>query len=136
LRPADTSWNIEQRPFPGWKNLPEWLPQRASNLKGTGDGGFGYAARRAFSLTGRRGDRFRAKARNVATFLASRQNMPVSRRRYSATRVSPALLYVRDRLAIPWAYQVTLEGQRDSVEDGVPGVTRYLSSPELKSSFA
>jgi hypothetical protein len=37
----------------------------------------------------------------------------------AATRVDPAIVYFRDRLAIPWAYQVTLEGERDFVEDGV-----------------
>jgi predicted AAA+ superfamily ATPase len=36
-----------------------------------------------------------------------------------ASRVDPALSYFRDRLAIPWAYQVTLEGERDFVEKGV-----------------
>jgi len=28
-------------------------------------------------------------------------------------------VYFRDRLKIPWSYQVTLEGDRDFVEDGV-----------------
>jgi len=37
----------------------------------------------------------------------------------TASRVDPALLYFRDRLAIPWTYQVTLEGERDVVERGV-----------------
>jgi uncharacterized protein len=37
----------------------------------------------------------------------------------AATRVDPALVYFRDRLHIPWAYQVTLEGDRDFVEDGI-----------------
>ena len=36
-----------------------------------------------------------------------------------ASRPDPALLYFRDRLAIPWIYQVTLEGERDVVENGV-----------------
>jgi hypothetical protein len=31
----------------------------------------------------------------------------------------PAFVYFRDRLAIPWCYQVTLEGTRDFVENGV-----------------
>jgi len=35
------------------------------------------------------------------------------------TRIDPALTYYRDRLRIPWTYQVTLEGTRDFVEDGV-----------------
>lgn len=36
-----------------------------------------------------------------------------------ATQVEPALLFYRERLAIPWVYQVTLEGERDFVEKGV-----------------
>jgi predicted AAA+ superfamily ATPase len=34
-------------------------------------------------------------------------------------RVEPALRYYRDRLKIPWAYQVVLDGTRDFVQDGV-----------------
>ena len=34
-------------------------------------------------------------------------------------RVDPALVYFRDRLKIPWAYQLTLAGGRDFVQDGV-----------------
>jgi uncharacterized protein len=37
----------------------------------------------------------------------------------AAARVDPALAYFRDRLHIPWTYQVTLEGDRDFVEDGI-----------------
>jgi len=37
----------------------------------------------------------------------------------AGTRVDPALVYFRDRLAIPWAYQITLEGDRDFVENGI-----------------
>ncbi len=37
----------------------------------------------------------------------------------SATEPDPSLTYFRDRLAIPWVYQVTLEDQRDYVENGV-----------------
>lgn len=37
----------------------------------------------------------------------------------SAIEVDPALRYFRDRLRIPWAYQVTFEGERDFVDDGV-----------------
>lgn len=37
----------------------------------------------------------------------------------SATRVDPSLVYYKDRLRIPWAYQVTRTGTRDFVEDGV-----------------
>ena len=35
------------------------------------------------------------------------------------TRVDPSLLYFRDRLSIPWVYQVTLRGDRDFIDQGV-----------------
>ena len=34
-------------------------------------------------------------------------------------RVDPGIIYFRERLAIPWAYQLTLTGTRDFVEGGV-----------------
>lgn len=37
----------------------------------------------------------------------------------TATTVDPSLVYFRDRLRIPWAYQVVLEGHRDFVERGI-----------------
>ncbi len=37
----------------------------------------------------------------------------------SETRIDPSLTYFRDRLHIPFAYQVTLDGNQDFVEDGV-----------------
>ncbi|MFN8546130.1 MAG: DUF4143 domain-containing protein [Candidatus Binatia bacterium] len=37
----------------------------------------------------------------------------------SETRIDPALGYFRDRLRIPFAFQVVLDGTRDFVEDGV-----------------
>ena len=37
----------------------------------------------------------------------------------SDKRIDPALRYFRERLAIPWVYQVFLEGDRDFVQDGV-----------------
>lgn len=37
----------------------------------------------------------------------------------SETRIDPALAYFRDRLEIPWVFQVVLEGRRDFVEAGV-----------------
>ena len=48
----------------------------------------------------------------------------------SETRVDPALVYFKQRLAIPWAYQVTLEGTRDFVESGVRVVpaSRFLAA--------
>ncbi len=39
--------------------------------------------------------------------------------RLAATRVEPALRFFQERLAIPWAFQVVLEGERDFVQDGV-----------------
>ena len=49
----------------------------------------------------------------------------------AASRVDPALAYFRDRLEIPWAYQVTLEGDRDFVENGV----RVLPAAKFLSSL-
>jgi len=48
----------------------------------------------------------------------------------SESRVDPALLHFKERLAIPWAYQVTLEGGRDFVQDGVRVVpaSRFLAA--------
>lgn len=37
----------------------------------------------------------------------------------SATDLDPALTYYRDRLKIPWTYQVVLEGRRDFVQNGI-----------------
>ena len=37
----------------------------------------------------------------------------------SETRVDPALVHFKERLRIPWAYPITLEGGRDFVQDGV-----------------
>lgn len=37
----------------------------------------------------------------------------------SDREVDPSLIYYRDRLRIPWVYQVTCDGNRDFVEDGV-----------------
>jgi hypothetical protein len=48
----------------------------------------------------------------------------------SETRVDPALLHFKERLRIPWAYQVTREGGRDFVQHGVRVVpaSRFLSA--------
>jgi hypothetical protein len=35
------------------------------------------------------------------------------------TEIAPSLIYFRDRLKIPWAYQVVLESNRDFAQDGV-----------------
>jgi hypothetical protein len=37
----------------------------------------------------------------------------------TATTIEPSLIYFRDRLRIPWAYQVVLEGKRDFVQNGI-----------------
>jgi len=56
-----------------------------------------------------------------ADFLVTHKGRPwfAVEAKLAATRVDPALVYFRDRLKLPWAYQVTLEGERDFVEDGV-----------------
>ena len=35
------------------------------------------------------------------------------------TRIDPAARYYRDRLAIPWVYQVVADSGRDFVQDGI-----------------
>ena len=54
-------------------------------------------------------------------FLVSRGRKPwlAVEAKLSQGRVDPALVYLRERLRIPFAYQVSLEGTRDFVEDGV-----------------
>ncbi len=37
----------------------------------------------------------------------------------TSTQIDPALVYFRERLGIPWTYQVVLESERDFVQDGV-----------------
>ena len=37
----------------------------------------------------------------------------------SETAVDPSLIYFRDRLRIPYVYQVVLEARRDMVDQGV-----------------
>jgi hypothetical protein len=37
----------------------------------------------------------------------------------STTTSEPSLTYFRDRLRIPWAYQVVLEGKRDFVQNDI-----------------
>ncbi len=46
----------------------------------------------------------------------------------SETRVDPSVVLFKERLGVPWAYQVTLEGGRDFVQDGVRVVpaSRFL----------
>jgi predicted AAA+ superfamily ATPase len=46
----------------------------------------------------------------------------------SDTRVDPSIVLYKKRLGVPWAYQVTLEGGRDFIQDGVRVVpaSRFL----------
>ena len=37
----------------------------------------------------------------------------------SASGVDPSLIYFRERLKIPWAYQVLMQETRDVEEDGI-----------------
>jgi hypothetical protein len=36
-----------------------------------------------------------------------------------ATTIDPSLAYFRDRLRIPWRYQVVLDGSRDFAQNGI-----------------
>jgi predicted AAA+ superfamily ATPase len=42
------------------------------------------------------------------------------------TAIDPALIYYRERLKLPWAYQVVLEARRDRVEHGVRCLPAHL----------
>ncbi len=37
----------------------------------------------------------------------------------SAAAIEPSLAYFRDRVRIPWVYQVVLESRRDFVQNGI-----------------
>jgi uncharacterized protein len=63
----------------------------------------------------------RDRAGREVDFLVTRRRKPwfAVEVKSAEGRIEPALRYFRDRLKIPYAYQVVLEGQRDFVEDGV-----------------
>jgi predicted AAA+ superfamily ATPase len=63
----------------------------------------------------------RDRAGHEADFLVTHSGRPwfAVETKLGANRIDPALTYFRDRLGIPWSYQVTLEGGRDFVEDGI-----------------
>ncbi|MDB4306008.1 ATP-binding protein [bacterium] len=48
----------------------------------------------------------------------------------SSSKIEPSMIYFRDRLAIPWTYQVTLNSDRDYLKDGIHCLpaTRFLAS--------
>lgn len=49
----------------------------------------------------------------------------------SETRISPALIHFRNKLAIPWVYQVVLEGTHDFIQDGVRCLPAHRFLPAL-----
>ena len=63
----------------------------------------------------------RDRAGHEVDFLVTHRGRPwfAVEAKLSDTRLDPALRYFRDRLSIPWAYQVTRDGDRDFVEDGI-----------------
>lgn len=63
----------------------------------------------------------RDRAGREVDFLVSYRNKPwfAVEVKTAAMPPEPAFIYFRDRLAIPCAYQVTLEGTRDFIQDGV-----------------
>jgi predicted AAA+ superfamily ATPase len=60
--------------------------------------------------------------------LAGRKPWLLVEAKVAETRVDPALVAFKERFRVPWAYQVTLGGERDFVEDGVRVVpaSRFL----------
>jgi hypothetical protein len=63
----------------------------------------------------------RDRAGHEVDFLVTHRARPwfAVEAKLTETRIDPALTYFRDRLAIPWAYQVTQRGDSDFVEDGI-----------------
>lgn len=59
--------------------------------------------------------------RREVDFLVTRDRKPwfAVEAKVSATSIEPSLTYFRDRLRIPWVYQVVLEGKRDFVQNGI-----------------
>lgn len=63
----------------------------------------------------------RDRAGHEVDFLVTGKGRPwfAVEAKLAETRVDPALVYFRDRLDIPFAYQVTLESGRDFVQNGI-----------------
>ena len=54
-------------------------------------------------------------------FLVTLENKPwfAVEAKIGETRIDPNIGYFRERLKIPWCYQVVLESNRDFVQDGI-----------------
>lgn len=63
----------------------------------------------------------RDRAGHEVDFLVTLDRMPwfAVEAKLRADRIDPSLKYFRDRLKIPWTYQVVLEGERDFLAEGV-----------------
>jgi predicted AAA+ superfamily ATPase len=62
--------------------------------------------------------------------LAGRRPWFLVEAKLAQTQVDPAVIHFKERFKVPWAYQVTLEGGRDFVQDGVRVVpaSRFLAA--------
>jgi predicted AAA+ superfamily ATPase len=63
----------------------------------------------------------RDRAGHEVDFLVTADDKPwfAVEAKLRADRADPSLKYFRDRLKIPWTFQVTLEGERDRLEAGI-----------------
>ena len=63
----------------------------------------------------------RDRAGREADFLVTIDRKPwfAVEAKLSATTIEPSLTYFRNRLRIPWVYQVVLEGKRDFVQNDI-----------------
>ncbi len=65
--------------------------------------------------------RLRVRAGREADFLITVDRRPwfAVEVKLRAMSIEPSLAYFRDRLRVPWVYQVVLEGQRDFVQHDI-----------------
>jgi hypothetical protein len=73
-------------------------------------------ARRAVLLI--RGLRARAGREMNLLLTVDRKPWFAPEAKLSAATIEPGLTYFRDRLRVPWVYQVVLDGKRDFIQNG------------------
>jgi hypothetical protein len=74
----------------------------------------------------------RDRAGHEVDFLVTLDHKPwfAVEAKLSSSRIDPSLTYFNERIAIPWTYQVTLNGDRDYLKDGIRCLpaARFLAS--------